>query len=550
MVTNPFGQIAAGDEDPSSRVLRPASRLGRYELLTRVGRGGMASVWAARQHGERGFTKAVSVKTILPHLACEVEFETLFLREARIAATIRHPNVCEVYDLGEDAGTLYMAMEWINGDSLSALLHARPSGGPIHWPLAARIVADACAGLHAAHTTRDSQGNWMGILHRDISPQNILVSQDGIVKVADFGIAKASMSLSAMTRSGFLRGKLAYSSPERISGAAYDRRADVYALGCVLYELVSGEPPFVGDDDVKLLVEITSGRPRSIPSSLDLPAPLVALIERAINPDPDERAQSADELRVALETLLFERKRLVSADQVAALVRTRLGAALAVRQRTIHATLERLSNLSPSSTASVAPSTVRSHAAPSFAPSSESHPCAPPGPPSQAPQSGPTPSSWAMASQQASPAGFTVLTPPLIRETDGLPPRRRSGAGRAFTVAGLVAALLIVIGAGVAALPRLSSASWFAQREPAAQLPPPTVEAPLPGPAEIPVVLLAPVAPLPPVATVRDAGTARSAVAARPKTAHKPEAPDDPLSLGLPAVPAEPPAVSAPSNPY
>lgn len=509
----------------------------------------MASVWAARQHGERGFTKAVSVKTILPHLACEVEFETLFLREARIAATIRHPNVCEVYDLGEDAGTLYMAMEWINGDSLSALLHARPSGGPIHWPLAARIVADACAGLHAAHTTRDSQGNWMGILHRDISPQNILVSQDGIVKVADFGIAKASMSLSAMTRSGFMRGKLAYSAPERISGAAYDQRADVYALGCVLYELVTGKPPFVGDDDVKLLVDITSGTHRSIPSSLGLPAPLVDLIERAINPDPDERVQSADALRVALETLLFERKRLVSADQVATLVRTRLGQALAVRQRTIHETLERLSNVSPAPAASIAPPTVRSYAPPSFAPSSSESP-PPPGPTSQLPpQSGPTPSSWAMASQRGYPAGFTVLTPPLVREADGFPPRRQSGTGRAFAAAGLVASLLIFVGAGVAALPRLGVVSWSAQRGPAAYLPPPNA-APLPLPAEVPVEPFAPVAPLSPVAAVRDAGSPRSAVVARPKTPRKPEEPDDPLSLGLPPVPAEAPAVSAPSNPY
>ena len=345
MVTNPFGEVlTVRDEDAAaSRILVSGSRLGRYEVLTKVGQGGMASVWAARQHGERGFTKAVAVKTILPHLAGEQEFESLFLREARIASTIRHPNVCEVTDLGEEGGTLYMAMEWVNGDSLASVLHGDRAAAPLHWPLVARIIADACAGLHAAHTARDAEGQPMMILHRDISPQNVLISESGIVKLADFGIAKASMSLSAMTRAGFMRGKVAYSAPERISGGAYDQRADIYALGCVLYELLTGHAPFGGRDDVRLLVDITGGRFRPIPAALDLPPELVRLVSKAIALSPEARVQSADSLRQALETILFERKCMVSSSHLAGLVRARLGPKLQARQRSLQATMERLS---------------------------------------------------------------------------------------------------------------------------------------------------------------------------------------------------------------
>src|SRR5262245_47521347 len=159
----------------------------------------MARVWAARQQGQRGFSKIVAIKTILPALASDPEFEAMFLDEARVAAGVHHPSVCEIFDLGEEQGVLYLAMEWVNGESLARVLKAGPpaaAGGPgtalrLGPRIAGRIVADACGGLHAAHELCDDTGNRLNVVHRDVSPQNILLSIDGTLKITDFGVAKA-----------------------------------------------------------------------------------------------------------------------------------------------------------------------------------------------------------------------------------------------------------------------------------------------------------------------------------------------------------------------
>src|SRR5262245_30793848 len=159
----------------------------------------MARVWAARQQGQRGFSKVVAIKTILPALASDPEFEAMFLDEARVAAGVHHPNVCEIFDLGEEHGVLYLAMEWVNGESLARIVRsgvpASPGGPPsaqqMNGRIAARIVADACGGLHAAHELCDDAGSRLNVVHRDVSPQNILITLDGTVKVTDFGVAKA-----------------------------------------------------------------------------------------------------------------------------------------------------------------------------------------------------------------------------------------------------------------------------------------------------------------------------------------------------------------------
>src|SRR4029079_11223933 len=180
------GVVASDEEVESDRglSLRRGTRLGRYELLLPIAKGGMARVWAARQHGQRGFTKLVAIKTILPNLAREPEFERMFLDEARIASLVHQPNVCEIYELGEEGQVLYLAMEWVHGDSLIHMLRTSDTTTePIPLRIAARIVADACAGLHAAHELVDEDGQPMNVVHRDVSPHNILVSVDGHVKV-------------------------------------------------------------------------------------------------------------------------------------------------------------------------------------------------------------------------------------------------------------------------------------------------------------------------------------------------------------------------------
>ncbi|MGH7284029.1 MAG: serine/threonine-protein kinase, partial [Polyangiaceae bacterium] len=207
--------FASDDElgEASPIELRRGTRLGRYELLLPIAKGGMARVWAARQHGQRGFSKLVAIKTILPHLAREAEFESMFLDEARIASLVHHPNVCEIYELGDDAGVLYLAMEWVSGDSLMHVLRGGGRVEAIDLRIAARIIADAASGLHAAHELTDDDNKHMNVVHRDVSPHNILISGDGHIKVADFGVAKALGQMHSATIAGQIKGKIAYMAP-------------------------------------------------------------------------------------------------------------------------------------------------------------------------------------------------------------------------------------------------------------------------------------------------------------------------------------------------
>ncbi len=327
---------------PSEEVIDEAGsltsgmRLGRYELLVAIARGGMARVWAARQHGQRGFTKLVAIKTILPHLAMEPEFERMFLDEARIASNVHHPNVCEIYELGDEEGVLYLAMEWVNGDSLARVL--RPNGPqtlPMDPRVVARILADGCAGLHAAHQLVGDDGRPMQVVHRDFSPHNILLSAEGNVKVADFGVAKALNQLHEHTSAGQLKGKLAYMAPEQIGGVA-DRRSDVFSAGCILYEATIGYAPFRGDNDLQLMQALMQGayvRPahcvRGYPSELE------AIVMTALAPDPDERFQTAEDLRIALEEWLAHSGAVVTQANVAHSLKARVGERIERRKERI-----------------------------------------------------------------------------------------------------------------------------------------------------------------------------------------------------------------------
>jgi serine/threonine-protein kinase len=308
--------------------LRQGSAVGPYDLLLPIGIGGMARVWAARV---RGKPDIVALKMLLPELAENEEFRKMFFDEARIASRVRHPNVCGTFEMGEQQGTLYLVMEWLDGPSLMRVL--RPGADdvtdcervPIRPRVAARIVADACAGLHAAHELVGDDGRPLAVVHRDVSPHNLLLTNAGEVKITDFGVAKA-LGKSHMTIAGQLKGKLAYMAPEQLTGAPVDRRCDVFALGCVLYEITTGQRPFQGEHDPQIMTSIVLGRyepPAAVVPSY--PHELSIIVMRALANAPENRYASADEMRQALERYLRGSGPQVGQDQIAALLRERCG---------------------------------------------------------------------------------------------------------------------------------------------------------------------------------------------------------------------------------
>src|SRR5689334_20848628 len=216
---------------------------GSYEVLLCIARGGMASVWAARQHGARGFSRLVALKTVLPELAAP-DLDMMFLDEARVTARIHHPNVCEVFELIEYQGVLALSMEWVDGDTLNNLLSGRAKSSALEPRVAAQIIAHVAHGLHAAHELRDERGAPLQLVHRDISPQNILISRAGHVKVTDFGVAKSLDGVREATAVGKVKGKLSYMSPEQAQGKLIDRRSDIFSLGVVLYVATVRSHPF------------------------------------------------------------------------------------------------------------------------------------------------------------------------------------------------------------------------------------------------------------------------------------------------------------------
>jgi len=294
--------------DPVTDVVevRAGLVLGRYELLTPIAAGGMAQVWAARLRGARQFQKIVAVKTMLPKLSEDAQFEQMFLDEASLASQIRHPNAVEIMDLGEAHGILYLVMEWIDGVPLNHLMKAAKIRGGVPLPIAARIAMQACAGLHAAHELHDERGRPVGLVHRDVSPQNLLVTYDGVTKVVDFGVAKATaLGTAAVTQAGQVKGKVSYMAPEQVNGEGLDRRADVFALGIVLYALTTGKHPFRRESEAATMYNICSKDPVVSPSSVieGYPAELERILLKALEKERDKRFSSCDEMLRALDAL-------------------------------------------------------------------------------------------------------------------------------------------------------------------------------------------------------------------------------------------------------
>jgi serine/threonine protein kinase len=286
------------------RLLAGAQRqLGRYTLLCHFATGGMASLYLARFTGPDGFEKRVAIKQIHEHLNTQEEFIKMFVDEARLAARITHPNVVQVMELGAAGASHFIAMEYVNGESLAALI--RRSKPP--YPLCARIVADSAAGLHAAHELRGRDDELLGVVHRDVSPQNILISYEGAVKVVDFGVARARDRLQQATRAGVVKGKYSYMAPEQLEGGAIDRRADIFALGIVLYEVTTRHRLFKGESEAETIAKVARGK--IVPPSrlvFDYPPSLERIVLKALQRDPALRHQSAAELQEALESFIIE----------------------------------------------------------------------------------------------------------------------------------------------------------------------------------------------------------------------------------------------------
>lgn len=279
-----------------------SGRIGRYEILRKIATGGMADLFLAKQVGMDGFEKVVAIKRILTHLAHDEEFIGMFRDEARIVAKLNHPNVVQIYDFGKSGDSYFIAMEYIPGRNLSSIAKkARAQGSPLPPVYVARCLAQACEGLAYAHTRRDLDGQELAIIHRDVSPQNIIVAFSGSVKLVDFGIAKAASKV-AHTRAGVLKGKYAYMSPEQIRGEPIDARSDLFSVGVVLYELLCGRRPFEKDNSIQTLKAIVQDPPVP-PGELapSLPEELARVIERCLEKNKAARFQSAQEIQLALE---------------------------------------------------------------------------------------------------------------------------------------------------------------------------------------------------------------------------------------------------------
>ena len=279
---------------------------GKYLLLDRVNIGGMAEVWRAKTFGAGGFERIVAIKRILPNIAEDEEFISMFLDEAKITVQLNNANIAQIYELDNKVGSYYIAMEYVSGKDMRAVFdRCRKRGEPAPIPLTCYIIAECCKGLDYAHHAKDRQGRDMGIVHRDVSPQNALLSYDGEVKVIDFGIAKAA-GKATKTQAGILKGKFGYMSPEQIRGLPLDGRSDLFAIGVCLYEMLTGERLFVGDSDFSVLEKVR--KVDVLPPShfnRKIPAPLEAIVMKALAKDVDDRYQRCSDLGEALIAFMY-----------------------------------------------------------------------------------------------------------------------------------------------------------------------------------------------------------------------------------------------------
>ncbi|HEX2670190.1 MAG TPA: serine/threonine-protein kinase [Polyangiaceae bacterium] len=314
--------------------LRPGNKLGRFQLLVPIGSGGMGRVWVAR---EENTGRLFALKTTLGNEKAAGEYWNVLLDEARLAAQVQHRGVCTIhaFEIDEQLGIPYLVMDFSDGGSLYELLDAS-AGHRLEPAIAVSICAQLCDALQVAHDLCDEHGAQLGVVHRDVSPQNILISTSGHVQLTDFGVAKARGRLHAPTATGEIKGKLSYMAPEQVTQRDVDRRADVFALGCVLYEATVGERPFHGNDAVATLYQLLE-QPLILPGARlkGYPSDLEAIVQKALERDPANRYQSAEELGSALSRWIANQGRLVTERDIAAVVNDRLGKSIAERAQRI-----------------------------------------------------------------------------------------------------------------------------------------------------------------------------------------------------------------------
>jgi serine/threonine-protein kinase len=328
----------------------PGTTVGSYLLMTPLAQGGMAEIWLARQSGPKGFERLVVIKRMIDALESDPEHVDMFLTEARLAAQLNHPHVVQIFDLGESGQSLYLVMEYLDGENLSVV---RRMGTKHQLPLldhhSVRMVAWAADGLHYAHTRVGVDGRPLGIVHRDISPQNLFATFDGGLKVLDFGVAKLA---SQHTTSGKLKGKLGYMSPEQARGEHLDARSDVFALGIVLFELVTRGRLFPSMDDTQVLGAIAHGNlPRPRDRRADLDPELEQIVVKAMAARKEERFQSARELQDALEGWLGRRGLTVTTSDLADYLRTLFARRIHDRRQLIEAAMR--AEMTPNGVANV-----------------------------------------------------------------------------------------------------------------------------------------------------------------------------------------------------
>ncbi|MFU8805067.1 MAG: serine/threonine protein kinase, partial [Bradymonadaceae bacterium] len=310
--------------------------IGRYELLTRLATGGMAELFLARERGIAGLERLVVIKRILPHLADQPSFVDMFLREARIVARLSHPNVVQIFDLGHESESYHIAMEYIHGSTVRELqLLTADQGVTIPHNVSVSIIEQSCRGLHAAHELRDLDGKVLGLVHRDVSPHNLMCTPEGHVKLLDFGVAKATEGVEA-TYSGNLKGKFAYLSPEQCLHEPLDRRSDVFALGICLWELCTGHRLFKRRTELEMMQAVIGGD-IPLPTKIDrtLPPPIERVILKALAIKRDERYGSAEEMRQDLVPAAEQSGLSVGEDQLGRFVESIAGERLAERKATL-----------------------------------------------------------------------------------------------------------------------------------------------------------------------------------------------------------------------
>jgi serine/threonine protein kinase len=281
---------------------------GKYQLVERLGRGGMAEVWKARITGPAGFARTLVVKRILPQLVEDPAFVEMFVGEARLSARLNHANIVTVFELGEFDGEYYLAMEYVRGHDLMTVLRTQAPRGVLSPGFGACVLREVARGLGHAHALTDEAGHPLRIIHRDLSPSNVMLGFDGGVKLLDFGIAKAMAEANdKSTLTGTLKGKLGYMSPEQAEAAEVDHRTDLFSLGVLLFECVTGRRLFKGVHDVATLTLVKAAR-IPVPSSInrDIPPQLDEICLKALARNPDDRYQSAEELAAALDRIAHQ----------------------------------------------------------------------------------------------------------------------------------------------------------------------------------------------------------------------------------------------------